>query len=199
MPKKKSWIKYPGWLGKPIPQTAEFFEALLSGRPQAIDLWLVDQQDKTLQGLLQHYKIPTGTAVDRWYLLAWRLALDHVPAMQVRHTQGPGRPGAALFASAERALAGLDSMPRKRGRPKKWDDELRLALVESIDEIKSAAAARGERISDNAALEDLLKEKARRHGMAVLKVARENKSKVFTRWRKQLQIARKKIPRNSGA
>jgi len=194
MPSKKAGIKYPGWLGKPIPVSREYCKAVLSGSG-AFNRWLLGQREKAMQKLLEFYEIPSGTAAARWNALAWRLALDHVPAMRVRDAQGPGRPPTALLASAERALADLDSSPRKRGRPTKWDDEIRLALVEWIDQIKADAAARSERLSDNAALDELLREKARSQGTALLKVSR--KSKAFIRWRKQLQIARKKFPQTS--
>jgi ribosomal protein L18E len=193
MPPKRSRIKYPGWLGKTIPQSNDFVRAVLSGHPKAFDLWMVDLQNKTLQELLRFYEIPShGTEADRWYALAWRLALDHVPAMRLALTRGRGRPATAIPEYLHQELP-----PRKRGAPKKWDDQLLLALVERVDEIKAAATQKGRRLSDNAALEELLKEKARQQGTAEIKVSRINKSKPFTRWRKQLQIARKKFPQNS--
>lgn len=193
MPSKKLRVKYPGWLGKPIPRPGDIMEVSQLLDANAYDRWLLREQDRALVKLLSFYDIPSEwSPADRWYALAWRLALDHVPAMCVRLTRGPGRP-----TTARRNPLGHDLARKKRGAPKKWDDELLQALVARVDKIKAEAAATGQRLSDNAALEEFLKEKARHQGMAELKVSRKIKSKPFTRWRKQLQIARKKFPQNS--
>jgi len=170
--------KYPGALGKPT-DPIHTFASGLSGR----DWWW-----EVLVQLMRYYEIDPADK-DAGLLLAYRLALDHVPAMRVAE-QRRGRP---------RLLVALDdplSSPRKSGRPKEWSDELHLELIVWVDWIKAEAEARAttkaKGVSNNRALREVLSEIAKHQ-----RKRQQRAIAAFPRWRRQLTEARKKFPRNS--
>lgn len=203
MPTKKPRVKYPGRLNKSIPQKTAHLIALsglyqpIHGQPNAQALtqggsayenWLNAKRADVIVGLLNHFQIRLDQKPETvWFQLAYHLALDHVPAMRIAETRGPGRPPTARLNDL------LDPpAPKKRGAPKKWDDELHLALVEWVDEFKAEAAGTGRRLSDRMALLELVKHLAKSQGKAEYRAL-----KALSRFQKQLQIARKQFPKNS--
>jgi hypothetical protein len=91
---------------------------------------LADVRVKKLFDLLTHYDIPTP-AKDRWLRLAWCLAMDCVPGMQV-----------------------VDRLPIRARPPGKWGLELSYRLCDEIDAIR---AERRPRTGVKAAVEILQK------------------------------------------
>jgi hypothetical protein len=78
--------------------------------------------------------------------------------------------------------------PKKRGRPIQWTDEQREDLLELVAIEKEVAAEDGERLSDSEALRRVLTQIAEDRG-----VGQYRADAAFARWRKQLQLAKKKF------
>jgi hypothetical protein len=117
MPKKRKQRRYSGTLNKPIVRPI----GLLYGRDAIfLSRYLDSEWSSKFDLLMTHYGIGTQDP-ERWRLLAFNLALDHVPGMRV----GRERP--------------------RKGAPRKWDVPRCRAYVALIDKIERE---RGQGIRD---------------------------------------------------
>ena len=111
-------VKFPGALGEPIQKPLMFPFGVAPGDNQrerniAYKRRLLELRFEKLLLLLRHYEIPTSEH-NQWLILAWHLACDFVPGMQV-----------------------VDRLP-KRARPReKWGLELAHQLCDVIDTIRA--------------------------------------------------------------
>jgi hypothetical protein len=146
-------VKYPGKLGKPftIPDS-EVMDALFadSGEKCATRIEKLEKRKEMelLLELLDHYEIRRDDA-SRWFHLARKLAITHVPAFRVS-TRRPGRPR-KLRAIAGRSLAEIGGMNKGNpGAPRTWTPKLYRELLELVGQICTDRDFRGRGAVTNA-------------------------------------------------
>lgn len=142
-------IRYLGELGKLTPQRLSLAAMLRArGDDNKWEEWLAGHESELLCELLDYYKLDRR-APNKWFLLAYRLAKDHVPAFTIAEGRGRGRP--------RKPYTVRDLLRRmklvKPGRPRKWKLADYEAILEARDVGERRLRAKGvKRVTDQAAM-----------------------------------------------
>jgi hypothetical protein len=172
--------KYPGELGKPI-ASRQFLAALRKAKVAGVPPKTIvdDELDRRLRLLLKHYGIKERR--DCWKLLARRLASEHVPGFRF---SAAGRP-----RTPERTtLSAILAMPTKRGRgqPQIWTPSLNWKLLTLVAEGRAVLKAKGEKPTNEAALEHWIRLTFRGWRSTQVKELAKD-------WAKRVSVARKSL------
>lgn len=123
MTKKKTRVAYRGELATPIP-IGFALAAKLEGVSR--DEWLLRHESRKLSLLFEHYAI-SPDAADKWAMLAYVLAKDHVPAFQIgERARSRGRP------RKNHSLKGM-GLGGKSGRKPEYSDTAWKKLIADVE------------------------------------------------------------------
>lgn len=123
--------------------------------------WLEDRRGAVLDGLLRYYRIGRN-APDKWRRLAYGLAFDYVPAMQLARRPGRRRDGRGFIVPMA-----------SRGAPRKWFVDEYKGIAALVLRGQRALRRRGVRVSVTAALVEGIRERPITQGWSNHKIRRE--------------------------
>lgn len=191
--KKRS---YPGHLGRRQSRrdreraaTTAMLRVEQTGLDASIEALVIAEEARRLQllfALLDHYKIPRNDA-SRWFLLARRLAIEHVPVFSTG-----GKVGAPKKLRAGASLGEVLGGSRRQGRPgrpiKRTDERYR-SFLKFAHGAEPGSLGRGD---IKASLEKIIMDDARRNNLSV-QTAIANDLRYY---QKRFSVVRKaKIPK----